>query len=122
MSVPTSGPADTPLRVDFGGCLCPFDIGCSGYHADPHKVGREDQAGKSQMRVYPRLGLKEEGKERWRDGSPMTRKFTVVDFAGIALMSSAALSLREELASVSLSSPRGPLVRVRVKEPTWRHP
>lgn len=52
----------------------------------------------------------------------MTRKFRVVDFAGIALMSSATLSLREALASVSLSSPRGPSVRVRVKEPTCRHP
>lgn len=102
LSVPTSGPADPSLRVGFGGCLCPLDISCSGYHTDPHEVGREDQAGKNQMRVYPWLGLKEEGKGCWRDGSPRTRKFTVVDFAGVSLLSSAAFSLRGALASVSL--------------------
>lgn len=52
----------------------------------------------------------------------MARKFIVVDFAGISLMSSAALNLRGALASESLSFPIGALVGVRVKEPTWRHP
>lgn len=122
LPVPTSGPADPSLRVDFEGCLWPFDISCSGYHADPHQVGREDQAGKNKCMCTLGWGSRRKARGCWRGVNQMARKFIVVDFAGISLMSSSALSLRGALASESLSFPIGAFVGVRVKEPTWRHP
>lgn len=107
--VPTSGPADLPLRVGFGDCPLAIVAGVTT------QGGQRDQAGKNQMRVYLRLGP--EGRKGAPEGSELdASKSLVRDLLALP----AAPSLGGAGLGVSLL-PHW-VVGVRVKEATWRQP